>query len=67
MEYQLGNVLSPWSSHEFRVQGINMLGRGQFSKPSPQVLFGLALLSVIIGRIKCGNRGESNMNVLKCV
>ncbi|KAK4306056.1 hypothetical protein Pmani_022099 [Petrolisthes manimaculis] len=36
MEHQLGDVLSPWSSHEFRVQGVNILGRGEFSKHSPQ-------------------------------
>lgn len=35
-EYQLGDVLSPWSSHEFRIQGINDLGLGQFSTSSPQ-------------------------------
>ncbi|XP_027207013.1 contactin [Penaeus vannamei] len=36
MEYQLGDFLSPWASHEFRVQGINSLGQGQFSTASPQ-------------------------------
>ncbi|KAK8720533.1 hypothetical protein OTU49_013266, partial [Cherax quadricarinatus] len=35
-EYQLGDVLSPWSSHEFRIRGVNNLGNGQFSAPSPQ-------------------------------
>ncbi|XP_045597115.1 contactin [Procambarus clarkii] len=35
-EYQLGDVLSPWASHEFRVLGVNSLGSGQFSAPSPQ-------------------------------
>lgn len=36
MEHQLGDVLSPGASHEFRIQGINTLGLGQFSAPSPQ-------------------------------
>ncbi|XP_042239978.1 contactin-like isoform X2 [Homarus americanus] len=35
-ECQLVDVLSPWASHEFRVQGLNSLGKGQFSAPSPQ-------------------------------
>ncbi|XP_050730835.1 contactin-like isoform X1 [Eriocheir sinensis] len=36
MEYELGDVLSPWAAHEFRVQGVNILGEGQYSKASPQ-------------------------------
>ncbi|XP_045114342.1 contactin-like [Portunus trituberculatus] len=36
MEYQLGDVLSPWSAHEFRVQAVNILGEGQYSSSSPQ-------------------------------
>ncbi|KAK7072713.1 Contactin-3, partial [Halocaridina rubra] len=35
-QYQLGDVLSPWSSHEFRVQSVNNLGLGEFSTSSPQ-------------------------------
>ncbi|XP_076057553.1 contactin isoform X2 [Oratosquilla oratoria] len=35
-EYQLTEVLSPWSIYEFRVQAVNSLGRGYWSAASPQ-------------------------------
>ncbi|CAL4074562.1 unnamed protein product, partial [Meganyctiphanes norvegica] len=36
-EYQLNETaLTPWASHEFRIQAVNILGEGQWSAPSPQ-------------------------------
>ncbi|UYV67456.1 CNTN3 [Cordylochernes scorpioides] len=35
-EIYLDNVLSPWSTYNFRVSAINTLGRGEPSDPSPQ-------------------------------
>ncbi|KAG0716945.1 Contactin [Chionoecetes opilio] len=36
MEYQLEDVLSPWSAHVFRLQAVNILGEGQYSRASPR-------------------------------
>ena len=65
MEYQLEDKLSPWSAHEFRVQAVNILGEGQYSRASPQVgVCASACVCVcvcVLSTMKC------NIKMLTCI